>query len=265
MKRRILKYAAESYSALDRNGAHRSAADFALRIYRSDTIYSFIPKNGCSTMRLSLAIANGCIKKTEDFNWIHNNNHTFRADLEALLKAKYTFVILRSPYKRLASVYLDKIVDKTVEMWQLYDNTKRSFDTDTITFREFVNIVTAPNLLHNNIHWRPQNRFLVYEEYDDYFCLEDFSKAGKKIEKKAKIEIFDARGLTKHGTDRYREIENRCFADTPAYKIAEMKRKGKIPSHFALYDKKLFKTVKKTYAEDIVLYQQIFGRLEKPV
>ncbi len=265
MNNRLLKYSAESYSALERNTAHRSAADFALKIYRSDTVYSFIPKNGCSTMRLSLAIANGCIEKTDDFNWIHNNNHTFRADLEALLKAKYTFVILRSPYKRLASVYLDKIVDKSVEMWQLYDNTKRSFDTDRITFREFVNLVTTPHLLQSNIHWRPQSRFLVYKEYDDYFCLEDFSKAKKKIERKAKIEIYDARGLTKHGTDRHRQVENRCFADTPAYKIAELKRKGKIPSHFSLYDKKLFKTVKSTYMEDIDLYKQLFGGLEKPV
>ena len=61
-------------------------------------------------MRLSLAFYNGCVDDTADFGWIHSNNATFRADLASLAGASYTFVILRCPYARLASGYLDKIV-----------------------------------------------------------------------------------------------------------------------------------------------------------
>ena len=37
-------------------------------------------------------------------------------------KAKFTFVILRNPYLRIASAYLDMIVNKKPGMWSLIDN-----------------------------------------------------------------------------------------------------------------------------------------------
>ncbi|TAL45777.1 MAG: hypothetical protein EPN89_11775, partial [Methylovulum sp.] len=85
MKTRPFKYSSASYVNLSKNQQHQFAQGHALRIYNSNSIYSFIPKNACSTMRVSLAIANGCIADTDkldelDFNWIHNNNDTFRAD-----------------------------------------------------------------------------------------------------------------------------------------------------------------------------------------
>ena len=113
MKKRQLNYTANSYVKLNKNMQHKLAQNHALRIYKSNSIYSFIPKNGCSTMRLSLALANGCISDPKDFEWIHNNSLTFSADLPSLLLADYTFVILRCPFARLASVYLDKIVSTT--------------------------------------------------------------------------------------------------------------------------------------------------------
>jgi hypothetical protein len=256
--KRVLKYSDSTYTTLARNGRHSFAHNHALCIYRSDSIYTFIPKNGCSTMRLSLAMANGCIKSSADFNWIHENNSTFRATLSELIKAKYTFVILRDPYKRLASVYLDKIVDRSVEAWHLYDLLARKMEIEELSFRKFVEAITKDSsLLRANQHWRPQVDFLVYEKYDDYFLLERFEKAIPLIEKRAKIRIYDARALTRHGTDRYEKISKRCYTDTPASDISRMKRKGKIPSHMSLYDKELKKLVKKAYAEDFTLYKRV--------
>ena len=54
---------------LPQNIGHQFAARHALNIYKSSSIYSFIPKCACSTMRLSLAKANGLIddvKKTSE-------------------------------------------------------------------------------------------------------------------------------------------------------------------------------------------------------
>ena len=90
------------------------AASHALKIYKTGAIDTFIPKNACSTMRLSVAIANCCIADASGFEWIHNNNDTFRANLEDLIRATYTFVILRDPFVRLASCFLDKIVPRLV-------------------------------------------------------------------------------------------------------------------------------------------------------
>jgi len=213
-------------------------------------------------MRVSLAIANGCIENVDDFNWIHNNNQTFRANLSDLITADYSFVILRSPFERLASVYLDKIVDKTVEMWQLNDTLKREVDLTNISFRKFVHIVTRPNILVSNIHWRPQVDFLVYKKYDDYFSLENFSNDYKIIEKKTGIKIYDARSLTKHGADQYKKLsEKEKYSDVPSNEISNMKQKGMIPSHHSLYDDKLYEMVSKSYRADIELYENKIGTI----
>jgi hypothetical protein len=108
---RRLRYPKSSNVALARNAAHQFASRHALSIYGARAIYSFIPKNGCSTLRYTVARANGCIDGPSDINWIHSNNLSFSATLRELLTAQYTFVVLRCPYSRLASVFLDKIVD----------------------------------------------------------------------------------------------------------------------------------------------------------
>src|SRR5918999_530628 len=123
---RTLRYAGASTKPLAQNIQHAWAQQYALKVYRANAIYSFIPKNACSTMRLSLALANGCIKSAAEFNWIHHNNPTFRATLQDLAIADYTFVILRCPYARLASCFLDKFVGKYPVAWQFYDVTGRS-------------------------------------------------------------------------------------------------------------------------------------------
>ena len=255
---RFLRYAANSFAPLSQNSDHQFAMGQALKIYNSNVIYTFIPKIACSTMRVSLAIENGCIKNTSYFNWIHKNNTTFCANLQDLICAEYTFVILRSPLARLASVYLDKIVDRTSVAWHLYDILHRTVELEKMTFREFVNIVTQDEYLRTDIHWRPQVDFLVYEKYDDYFILENFKQALPIIEEKAKLTIYDARNLTKHGTDQFTMINDKCYADTSANEISTMKKKGFMPSHNSLYDPILENKVEKAYEDDILLYKKYF-------
>lgn len=259
MNTRALNYSAASYSNLLKNQQHQFAAGHALRIYQSNTIYSFIPKNACSTLRLSLALANGCIVDKDDFNWIHQNNGTFAADLASLATADYTFVILRCPYARLASAYLDKIVDKTTEAWMLYDALDRKLEPTDMTFRAFVKAITQAKLLHTNIHWRPQVDYLVYKDYDDYFCLENFSAAQTVIETKAKLEIVDARKLTKHGTDRFILLSDNNYADCRPDEIGALKKLGQLPAPNALYDDEIAALIGKHFKKDITLYKTLFG------
>ena len=257
VRKRLLKHAADKYEPLQYNLKHQFAAKHTLNIYNSQALYTFIPKNACSTMRLSLAMANNCIEDIKDFNWIHKNNGTFRASLSELNTAKYTFVILRSPLHRLASVYLDKIVDRTNVAWTLYDLILRQTPLEEITFRKFVDMITDKALIHEEIHWRPQSDFLVYETYDDYFTLEAFSKAIPLIEKRTKIKIQDARPLTMHGTDQYELMDNKCYADVSPVEIFNMKQNGQLPSHESLYDKMIEETVKEAYKEDMDLYRSV--------
>jgi hypothetical protein len=258
---RLLRHARFSYASLDINSKHNFAAKHALRIYRSNSIYSFIPKNACSTMRLSLAIANCCIADVSDFNWVHQNNETFSADLEALIRADYTFVILRDPLARLASCYLDKFVAKEAPAWHFHTSIDRTLHPDDMSFAALVESLRAEPVRNADIHWRPQTDFLVYDRYDDYFAVEQFASAALTIKQKAGLDIVDARPLTKHGLDRFRLLPpDRDYSQTPAFDIAWLHRNGETPHPRSLYTQDLAETVATIYADDMSLYADKIGR-----
>jgi hypothetical protein len=232
----------------------------ALRIYSANAIYSFIPKNACSTLRVSLAIANGCIRDAKDFNWIHQNNDTFSADLASALTASYTFVVLRCPYARLASAYLDKIVGHYPDAWQLYELTLRKIEVSAMSFDFFVRQLHKKTIRKANIHWQPQVDFLLYEHYDDYFCLENFAEAAAVLENKINLPVVDARDLTKHGIGRFTLLGGQGeYARHTAFDIMRLKHAGHCPSPVSLYTEELVAIVKECYRADLELYTSLFG------
>lgn len=272
-----------SKEELNQNKKHQFAQWHALSLYSSDAIYSFIPKNACSTLRLSLAIQNGCIDNSSCFEWIHQNNNTFKADLASLAKAKYTFVVLRCPYSRLASVYLDKIVGHEFVAKQLYcqlngiainkeikiqplrkmrerAQAKKCRDyINSLSFYNFIQLLEKDATMNSNIHWRPQVDFLVYQDYDKWLCVEDFSKAVQTLKGDIGLEVVDARQLTLHGISGLKKITDKSFSNTPSLAIQEMKRQGECPSPMSLYNDATIEAVSKLYSEDINLYKTIFG------
>lgn len=267
--------------ALFKNKGHQFAQRQALSLYDSDAIYSFIPKNACSTLRLSIALANGCIDDVSDFEWIHSNNETFGADLATLSKAKYTFTVLRCPYARLASVYLDKIVDFEFEASVLYrkvngvevhngtsllerlqkkiHNRKCQAFINSLSFYDFIQLLKISSNRNSNPHWRPQIDFLVYKDYDSWFCVEDFSKAIVTLKHNIGLEVVDARNLTLHGISNLKKINNKRFSRATSLELRKTKRNGKCPAPSSLYDDELVETVSTLYQEDISLYKTIFG------
>ena len=256
---RHLKYSSSSHGALAENGQHCFAARFALNHYQSNSIYSFIPKNGCTTMRYSLALANGCIQVQADFKWIHLNNRSFSASLRELACANYCFVILRCPYARLASAFVDKIVPLkgSGRSHHLSNFIKISGypvnDIDKLTFRLFCQALAKPKVLRGDIHWRPQLDYLVYQDYDDYFRLEQFNEAIPEIERRTGITLHDARNLSRHGTDQLTLITEGCYADTPMATLSEMKTTGVMPTHGGLYDNALRQQIGQIFAMDFEL------------
>ena len=258
---RLLKFGRRYDGALSSNVNHNWAAGYALKIYHSNSIYTFIPKNGCSTMRLSIGVANQCIKDVTDVNWIHSNNATFRASLQDLIIADYTFVILRDPFTRLASCFLDKIVSKDGPAWALRNAIKGDIDVEDLTFPEFVQLVSRPDILFKNEHWRPQEDFLVYEAYDEYFALEDFENAQKLIQNKARMDIIDARPHTKHGIDRFEILpQAEINYSLNVWKINQIMRSGFCPHPLSLFDENTISVVRKTFERDIELYEQRTGK-----
>jgi hypothetical protein len=260
MKSRLLKHTRKDVRSLRNNAAHQFAAAHALKIYLSNSIYSFIPKNACSSLRTSLAIANQCIGDAAEFPWIHENNETFCATLEDLVTSRYTFVVLRDPFARLASVYLDKVVSRTDVVGSLHRATGRQVDLEDLTFTGFIAILAQGNHRFINEHWRPQSDFLVYENYDDYFAMERFAEAATVITERAHLPIIDARPLTKHGIGSYRLLApDEDFSAMPAFEIRRLQRDGQCPHPRSLYREETIRKVAQLYAPDIHLYTNKTG------
>jgi hypothetical protein len=256
---RVFRYSHQNYCTLKANKKHNFAQQFALNIYPSDAIYTFIPKNACSTMRTSLAVENGCIKDSSDFNWIHQNNHTFTANLSELAKAKYTFAILRCPFSRLLSVYLDKILNRNNPAWGYVDLHKRKIDIEDITFEFFAKSMCKERVRNSDIHWMPQTNFLVYEDYDDYFAFEEFPRLTEVLKDKIGLDLVDARPLTKHGSDGYRKLTKRNPYKRGPLELLDYKSQGFIPSIKTMYSDELVACVARAYKSDIALYKRKIG------
>jgi len=258
-QKNILRYSKSNIDEpLAKNYKHQFAAKHALCHYPTGSTYTFIPKNGCTTLRYSLALANKCINGPADFKWIHKNNDTFKATLQELVNAPYTFVVLRCPYARLASVYLDKIVGKRDVVASFNVINVSSKPMEDISFRDFLSILSNGTAIMENHHWVPQASFLVYDNYTDWFRLEKFSDVVTTLSKRIGLAVIDTRAIAKHGTDQY-ELKSGNFSDMPAQEISEMQLKGASPAHASLYDEQMLALVAELYAEDVNLYKSVFG------
>ena len=132
-------------------------------------------------------------------------------------------------------------------------------DIGDLTFRSFCLSLGSPQMLSANIHWAPQVNFLVYDTYDDYFCLERFGDAIVPLREKAGLEIIDARSATRHGIDQLRRLDSpEMYGDAAITKLRALRASGKTPDPQALYDADLVGFVGETYAEDIALYNARF-------
>jgi Sulfotransferase family len=260
LRTRLLNHASASYSALAQNQAHQFAARHTLVHFPSGAVCTFIPKNACSSLRLSLAVANGFIAGSEDHNWIHNNNQTYTASLRDMQQAPYTFVVLRCPYARLASVYLDKIVGHTVEAWQLMELLERDRELNAITFEVFVNLMLRPAIRNGNNHWRPQSDFLVYADYDDWFNMATMPAVIPVLKQRCGLEWLDARPLTRHGLDQVKSILDVSHPHrmTPV-ELLHARAAGTAPAVGAMYTPELQQIVAKAFARDIELFAKRCG------
>ena len=262
---RRLRFARLSNGNLQHNGLHAFAHRRALAVYGISAVYTYIPKNACSTLRYSLAIHNGYLWPGDDPEWIHENNATFVADRRLLAEAAYTFVVLRCPYRRLVSAYLDKVVGASVLARVLVARSNAPEDLEAVTagdlhalsFADFARICLSPPSGAIDSHWYPQVNCLVYEDYDDWFSVEAFDKATETLARRG-LAVHDTRDRIAHSTAGLDKIGG-DFAKVPAGEIYRMRQAGKVPHYESLYDEETRAVVAENYASDIALYRDKLG------
>jgi hypothetical protein len=256
----LLRYGAASAGSITKaNPQHNFAHTHALLIYDCDAVYSMIPKNGCTTLRLSIALKNGMIQDASQWGWIHQNNDSFRPSLRELARASYRFAILRHPLGRLASCFLDKFVKRTPEAWQ-FQSATGSGDLGRLTFRRFCREIAKPQFRALNIHWRPQIDFLVYASYDDFFRFEEFGSIAPVLRARAGLELVDARPLARHDSSHYAAAApGRIGPDSEIWQIEAVMMAGIRPDALSLYDGELRALVEDAFRSDMKLYEAQFG------
>lgn len=248
------------------NPHHSFAMKHALAVYDSRSVYTYIPKNACTTMRYSIARNNRFIDAATDVAWHHSNNLTFCASQEFAATADYAFVVLRCPFRRIASGYLDKVVTLNKVVRSLYPTKLSKVQLrimersmyHRLSFRDFVERIAKIDRLELNQHWRPQADFMLYEAYDDYFSVEDFDRAKAELSRKIDFPIYDTRDAVGHDTKKFAKISG-AYADTPAGVLFKMRESGQLPSYESLYDPSLIARVTDIYADDIALYKETCG------
>jgi hypothetical protein len=257
---RLLRYASSTHAIpLSGNASHEFAHDYAVSHFDSGAIYSMIPKNACSTLRLSLAIANGAIDGPRSWRWIHKNNQAFRPSLRELATAPYSFAVLRCPFARLVSCFLDKFVSRRPDAWQFHELIEEEVELPRLTFRRFCQEMARPRVKHSNIHWRPQVDFLVYTSYDDLFCVEDLAGAAQQLEQKIGLTIVDSRPLVRHDAGQYATLPpGKGFADTEIWQIESIMMSGLRPHPLSFYDNDLRELIAAAYVEDFKLFNCLF-------
>lgn len=238
----------------------------ALAIYESKSIYTFIPKNACSTMRYSLARNNGFINESTHVDWHHSNNLTFTASQEYAATIDYAFVILRCPFRRIASAFLDKVVTanlvtrsifpKKYEKVLLRINGKKMFHD--LSFKDFLSRIEKMDPMALNQHWRPQSDFLLYEKYDDYFSVERFAQFEAQIAERIGFKVYDTRERVGHDTTRFEKIDG-DFSSVSAGELFNIRSNGQLPSYQSLFDDEALEITSRIYGEDIALFKDKFG------
>lgn len=243
--------------SIEKNQDHCFAKKHTLIHLKSNSICTWIPKVGCSNIRYSVAKANGAISNLDDISWIHSNNNSFCTDNKELLKASYTYVFLRNPFKRLLSFFIDKMCHKDPnETDKSYSAAQKKFNaSDSSSFEDFVKLLWLnPRIIHDDIHTKPQNDFLVYNKYDNYFCMENYKHAAEMIFKKTGLEIIDTRSEGSiHTTHNLKESEN-IQHNTTTLHIKEFLENGKKPVITNMFTKEMCHIVGTLYMNDIQVY-----------
>ena len=249
---RLLRNSRLTNSKLNENEQYNFSLNHMLEIYDLDAVCTFIPKNACSTLRYSIAIANGFIQDVADIDWIHQNTQSFIPSKKNASRAKYTFVVLRCPYTRIASCFLDKVVNQIGV--KFHDSKGEQL---SINFYEFLSYIKSQNRAKRDQHWRNQSDFLHYENYDDYFSLELFDSATIRLKDKG-VMIYDTREHLKHDLNNFKKIDG-DFSKTKEVEIKEMRKDGDVPSYKSMYGIDEIQLVREIYEDDLNLYSQHFG------
>jgi len=191
-------------------------------------------------------------------------------------KGYFKFVFLRDPWDRLASAYVNKLVNSwnypgaqrvILGASREIGRGRRSRRNEMqrieagISFAQFVRHLAGCDLERADPHWRPQRLFLGPTRWDHLWPLGEMTarltEIGQRYRDELDPEWLDVRSIhpTEHPIAYDRSLSRwPCVAEWRPRQLRALKR---YPPHHAYYDAGLRKLVGVLYRDDVALYRRI--------
>lgn len=242
-------------------------------------IYCKIPKNACTIFTNMLLEYSSAAAQFKDsplgpHDFLYSNNQALRITDPSIFQdsSYFKFVILRNPFKRLVSGYLDKFT-KTTRLEKMAKDVVREVQAyigidlnleRSITFDEFIRYLIRTEDYVMDAHWRPQDTFLSQGlfEFDWVGQFESLGDTIAALEEKFEFSISQnimKKAKRGHVTQySMTELPKNLHTMLPEH----IRQLSGFPKATQLFTPRLKALIKKRYAKDIAIYSQYFGSAE---
>jgi tetratricopeptide (TPR) repeat protein len=239
--------------------------------HKHKIVYCPIEKNACSLFKNILVNHS---EYEDDYRQskiavhryiVANKERFFAPNFSDLCSPTYfKFVILRNPFDRLVSAYIDKFVRSPKPnrhsipvINQVYKSLGKQPDQhQSITFKQFIDFLTDKEDRLLDPHWRPQYIYLGLGllAFDFIGQFENLTPAIEILEKKLnthiKTDVAPAHRINYGNFDK-----NKKYCDTYP---KDLRKLSSFPTSASMYTPGIEEIVRKKYAKDIEIYEQAF-------
>ena len=228
-------------------------------------IATLIPKNASSFVKTLFAWYDAdepefdaAAKKA--FSDIHNrfNGLLLVKNFQEIERAKQSFIILRCPYRRAVSGFIDKFVIAPEEaIFQGIIRTARK-EIDSITFSDFVNAIKNSPDSWLDPHFRSQYSYVIFEKYDHFFCVEDSESLKGFLETKAPDALKVINELAPKGINK-KQYTTTDVENAYSFTVDKLRNlyinENKIPSEKCFFNRIIIRNLSQRYSDDISYYK----------
>lgn len=228
------------------------------------TCYCRIPKNACTLIRFGIAAKFKFIdisKPLEAIEWVNKNTEFLVKNSKNNEKfhAPNQFVVLRDPFSRVVSSFLDRVVgnkDKIADLILLKKKIKLDGSTN---FEDFVEEV-LPHIYLENPHFVPQNLFMRKKiNYNYKINIKDLNKIIKtgQLYDLMNIEDYQTDILSQHTTSIKLKLEVKDAYKIPLKELKFLKKNSLTVNDKNFFSEKAKKIINQLYAKDYEILNTI--------
>jgi len=162
----------------------------------------------------------------------------------------YRVLIIRNPFNRVISAYLDKALHNFIPLNNLCKKHRTSIQA--LTFRKFVEILYLERNNKMNGHWAPLMDCNKPKKYNKIIKMEFLGKHMNSLAKKFNYNRFPAKKtIVKKQTV--------LLADVPAKKLKAM-NKNDVKNYKNYFDKEIVQMVNEIYKDDLKTFKYTYEK-----